>query len=152
MRHNIIETIIAGAVILVAAAFLYFVLDRTKVEAFTSYPLEARFYDAPGLAKGAEIRIAGVTVGRVTDITLDMDRVEVIVAMEVQEGLMLPKDTRASIGYDGLLGDAVLVLHPGQASETFAPGERITKTSAPENVVDQIGHYVFGTGVGGDGF
>ena len=95
MRHNIIETLVAGTVILVAMLFLLFVLDRTQPETVKSYPLEARFYDAPGLPVGAQVRIAGVPVGEVTAVRLDTEQYVVMVDLMIHEGVLLPSDTLA---------------------------------------------------------
>ena len=150
MRHNIIETLVAGAVIIVAALFLLFVLDRTQPETVKSYPLEARFYDAPGLPVGAEVRIAGVQVGQVVGVRLDPQEYVVLVDLMIHDDVLISSDTVAEITYDGLLGDGILKLTPGVLKDVLPPGGRIKKTVAPENVIDQIGHFIYGTGVSDD--
>lgn len=146
MRHNLIETVVAGVVLLVAAAFLFFVIDQTRPPSFKGYALSARFDSAPDLQPGAQVRIAGVEVGRVTAVQLDMQRFEVEIALLVRQDLSLPADTRARISSDGLMGGGILVLQPGSAEERLAAGDRIRFTESPVNVVDQFGRFIYGGG------
>lgn len=144
MRRNIIETVVAGVVLLVAAAFLVFVVDQTRPVSFEGYALTARFEDAPTLKPGAEVRLAGVTVGRVTSVTLDMQRFEVDVGLLVRQDLALATDTRAVMSFDGLMGDGLIELKPGRAAERLKAGDRIRDTESPVNIIDQFGRFIYG--------
>lgn len=143
MRRNIIETIVAGLVLLVGLGFLAYVLDTTEQSRFSGYPLQARFQDAPSLKPGAEVRIAGVAVGRVTRVTLDIKRYDVLVDLEVSEKVKLPADSVAELSFDGVLGDGIIVLRPGTEATLLQAGERVRRTVSPVNVVDQLGRYIF---------
>lgn len=143
MRRNIIETIIAGLVLVVGLGFLAYVLNATEQRGFAGYALQARFHDAPSLKPGAEVRIAGVAVGRVSAVTLDMKRFDVLVDFQVSEQVKLPVDSEAVLSFDGALGDAILVLRPGQEATLLQAGERVRRTVSPVNVVDQLGRFIF---------
>lgn len=144
MRRNIIETVVAGVVLLVAAAFLVFVIGQTRPTRFEGYGLSARFEDAPTLEAGDEVRIAGVAVGQVTAVTLDLQRFEVEVALTVRQDLSLATDTRAVMTFDGLIGGAIIELKPGQGAEKLKAGDRIRATESPVNVIDQFGRFIYG--------
>jgi phospholipid/cholesterol/gamma-HCH transport system substrate-binding protein len=143
MRRNIIETIIAGVVLLVGLGFLVYVLESTEQEGFAGYALQARFEDAPSLKQGAEVRIAGVRVGRVTGVALDRKRFDVLVDFEVAEQVKLPTDSQVLLGFDGVVGDAILILKPGQESAVLQAGDRVRRTVSPVNIVDQLGRFIF---------
>ena len=143
MRRNIIETIVAGLVLVVGLGFLAYVLNATDQRDFDGYPLQARFQDAPSLKPGAEVRIAGVAVGRVTAVALDMKRFDVVVDFQLSVQVKLPADSEATLGFDGAFGDAVLVLRPGQDPTILQAGERVRNTVSPVNVVDQLGRFIF---------
>jgi phospholipid/cholesterol/gamma-HCH transport system substrate-binding protein len=143
MHRNIIETIVAGLVLVVGLGFMVYVLNATEPARFSGYPLQARFQDAPSLKPGAEVRIAGVAVGRVTGVTLDMKRYDVLVDLQVSDRVKLPADSEAILSFDGVLGDAIVVLRPGQETTLLQAGERVRNTVSPVNVVDQLGRYIF---------
>jgi len=146
MRRNIIETVVAGVVLLVAAAFLIFVYDQTQPESFEGYALTARFEDAPTLQPGADVRVAGVTVGRVTAVTLDMQRFEVEVALLVRNDLSLASDSKAVMTFDGLMGSGIVELKPGKGADRLKAGDRIRQTESPVNLIDQFGRFIYGEG------
>jgi phospholipid/cholesterol/gamma-HCH transport system substrate-binding protein len=143
MHRNIIETIIAGLVVVVGLGFLAYVLNATEQRSFAGYALQARFQDAPSLKPGADVRIAGVAVGRVTGVTLDIKRYDVLVEFQLAKKVKLPVDSEASISFDGVLGDAFIVLRLGQEGTLLQAGERVRNTVSPVNVVDQLGRYIF---------
>jgi phospholipid/cholesterol/gamma-HCH transport system substrate-binding protein len=143
MHRNIIETIVAGLVLVVGLGFLAYVLNATEHRDTAGYPLQARFQDAPSLKPGAEVRIAGVAVGRVSAVTLDMQRFDVLVDFQLSMQVKLPADSEASLSFDGALGDAILVLRPGQDATILQAGERVRNTVSPVNVVDQLGRFMY---------
>lgn len=112
------------------------------------YPLNARFATVGDLKKNAQVKLAGVPVGKVSDIQVE-DYVGVV-RFEVQEGLELPADTIASIRTAGLLGEAYISLSPGAAEENLEPGDRIAQTEPPLDLMQLLGKYAFGSVEDGD--
>ena len=75
-ERNPIAVAVAGLVILAAIALLvYFSGDLPIIGGGTGYT--AYFAEAAGLQPGNEVRIAGVTVGSVTGVSLDGAKVAV---------------------------------------------------------------------------
>ncbi|MEO6020610.1 MAG: MlaD family protein [Knoellia sp.] len=78
----------------------------------------ASFSEAGGLRSGDEVRIAGVRVGKVTDITLDGNKVNV--AFRITEDVAFGPESGASIRMKTLLGQKFVSLEPkgrGQLAE-----------------------------------
>jgi phospholipid/cholesterol/gamma-HCH transport system substrate-binding protein len=73
---------------------------------------QARFTDATGLVNGDEIRIAGVRVGEVDDISL-VDRKVALVKFSVQRSVELPRSTEATIKFRNLIGQRYIALDQG---------------------------------------
>ncbi|NUR91033.1 MAG: MCE family protein [Nonomuraea sp.] len=87
----------------------------------------ALFTDATGLRAGDDVRIAGVRVGRVEDVTLSGDKAEV--SFTVLERTHLPRAVVAAIRWRDLVGDRYLALSTGAgAAGALKPGELITDT------------------------
>ncbi|AKS24445.1 MAG: Putative ABC transporter [Leptospirillum sp. Group II 'C75'] len=81
-----------------------------------SYRIYADFRSVDGLEKGTAVRIAGVRVGEVTDITLrssGMAHVE----MMIFDGLKLPADIHPVIFSNGFLGKLYIELVPGKSAK-----------------------------------
>src|SRR3712207_188466 len=66
--------------------------------------LTAIFDRIDGLSNGADVRIAGVRVGAVTDTRIDPQTFSAELTMKVDRNLRLPDDTSAEVTSEGLLG------------------------------------------------
>ncbi|WP_022728333.1 outer membrane lipid asymmetry maintenance protein MlaD [Fodinicurvata sediminis] len=150
MRRNIIETVMGGVVILIAAAFLIFAFNASDFPGSSSgYSVVADFDNASGLNTGSEVRMSGVPVGKVVHRELDEDTFLARVTLSINDGVELPADTSAKITGDGLMGSNYISLSPGGAEDNIQPGGRIEYTQGAMNLMDLIGRFVFGGAGGG---
>ncbi|MBU3920237.1 MAG: outer membrane lipid asymmetry maintenance protein MlaD [Alphaproteobacteria bacterium] len=121
MRESAFETVVGALVVVVAAVFLWFALARGGEAATGSdqYELTARFNSVSGLARGSDVRIAGVKAGIVKAIDGDPERFEAVVTLSLDTKWVLPDDTDARVSTDGLLGGAYIALEPGGGMDTL---------------------------------
>jgi phospholipid/cholesterol/gamma-HCH transport system substrate-binding protein len=89
------------------------------------------------------VRSAGVTVGRVTSISLDPKTYQGVVRMEIDNFVKFPKDTSAKILTAGLLGDQYVGLEPGSDEKELAAGAVITQTQSAVVLENLIGQLIF---------
>lgn len=121
---------IIGTVVLVGlAALVYFWGDLPGIRG-TTY--EAEFTEAAGLRPDDEVRVAGIKVGEVKDVELDVDRV--LVTFRVDD-TWIGDHTTAAIKIKTLLGRKFLALHPTGGAEQD-PDQRIgrDRTATPYDV------------------
>ncbi|MFY0407367.1 MCE family protein [Solicola sp. PLA-1-18] len=94
----------------------------------------AEFSEAGGLKSGNEVRLAGVSVGKVKDITLDGDRVKVELLLD--KGVRFGEQSGAEIRVRTLLGAMFVAITPDGSGQlpvdSVIPVER---TVAPYDVV-----------------
>lgn len=105
------------------------------------YMLQAVFQRTDGLSVGAQVRMAGVPVGRVTEQVLD-ERFRAHVTMIMAPGLALPADSSAIIETDGLLGGKYIEVQPGAAEAMLPPGGRIEYTQDSVVIEDLLARIV----------
>lgn len=108
-----------------------------------TYQVHAYFSNIGGLKPKASIKSAGVLVGRVTDIKLDMKRYEADVVMSVDKRYQFPKDTFASILTSGLLGEQYIGLMPGGDNEMLQNGEQLKQTQSAVVLEDLISKFIY---------
>ncbi|MEO7622768.1 MAG: outer membrane lipid asymmetry maintenance protein MlaD [Gallionella sp.] len=108
-----------------------------------TYQVHAYFSNIGGLKPKASIKSAGVLVGRVTDIKLDMKRYEADVVMSVDKRYQFPKDTFASILTSGLLGEQYIGLVPGGDNEMLQNGEQLKQTQSAVVLEDLISKFIY---------
>lgn len=88
----------------------------------------AEFTNVSGLKNGDFVRVAGVEVGKVRDITINADAT-VRVTFSAGESVALTEASRVEIRYDDLIGGRYLALEEGAAdNRTLKPGDTIPVT------------------------
>jgi virulence factor Mce-like protein len=97
------------------------------------YQLVIRFPEATTLAEAADVRIAGVTVGKVRSKELDRtdNRTKVILKIDPKFA-PIPKDTRAILRQKTLLGETFVELTPGNP----AKGKLADGATLPDGAVE----------------
>ena len=116
------ETKVGILVLAAAAGFGWLTLQSgTLLGGFgtgsSTRELSSAFTDVEGLNVGSPVKIAGVTVGEVTDITL-MPTGVAIVEFKVNDEVPLPASVTAQVATSGLIGEKYLALISGVAAGT----------------------------------
>jgi phospholipid/cholesterol/gamma-HCH transport system substrate-binding protein len=117
------------------------VFGQFRFDSRTSY--RAVFTNVSGLKGGNFVRIAGVEVGKVSDMTLNGDGT-VTVDFAIDKSLELTEGTKAAVRYENLIGDRYLSLEDGPGSvRPLQPGETIplARTSPALDVDALIGGF-----------
>ena len=143
MTGNVIEAVMGGVVLIVAALFLFFAYSTSQVRAVQGYEVTAQFERVGALRDGGDVRIAGVKIGSIVSETLDPKTFLADVRMSIDPAYKLPDDTVAEIVSNGLLGDQYMSLVPGGSDQTIPPGGRIKFTQAPVSLENLIGQMIF---------
>jgi len=145
-RHSAIEIATGAAVLLVAGGFLVFAVANTgRKLGEAGYNLHATFDHVDGLSPGADVRIAGVKIGKVGSIALDPKSYQANVSFSVENDVQLTTDSSATISTDGLLGGKYLALATGGEEKMLKAGDTITITQGSVNLEALIGKYIFGS-------
>jgi phospholipid/cholesterol/gamma-HCH transport system substrate-binding protein len=143
MARNPIETILGALVLLVAAGFLAFVSTTTDLRQVSGYEIAARFTKVGGLKVGGDVRLAGIQIGSVKDLSLDAESFEAVVSMSILDSVPLPTDTRAVITSDGLLGGSYVKLIPGSDTAMLESGASLDRTQDYQSLEDLVGEIIF---------
>jgi phospholipid/cholesterol/gamma-HCH transport system substrate-binding protein len=146
MGRKGIETLVGFFVLAGFVAVGYLALQAANLASFNvgqTYVLTARFDNIGGLKPRAPVRSAGVTVGRVKSITLDSQRFQGVVTMEMEGAFQFPKDTSAAILTAGLLGDQYIGLSPGGDDKNLGAGDVITQTQSAVVLESLISQFLF---------
>lgn len=113
------------------------VFGQFRFDSTSTY--SAVFTNVSGLKGGNFVRIAGVEVGKVRDMTLHKDGT-VTVDFNLDSNLTLTQATRAVVRYENLIGDRYLALEDAPGSvRKLQPGETIPLArTAPALDVDAL--------------
>ncbi|HYO02295.1 MAG TPA: MCE family protein [Mycobacterium sp.] len=117
-RNTIIKFVIFAAIMSLLTVFLFFTFGQYRTGSTNGY--SAVFTDASRLAAGETVRVAGIRVGTVTDVSLQPDRT-VVVEFDADRAIPLTTGTQAAIRYLNLTGDRFLDLIDGPGSTRLMP-------------------------------
>jgi phospholipid/cholesterol/gamma-HCH transport system substrate-binding protein len=93
---------------LVMATILIFLLSGSGGFFWQRYSLKTTFANIAGLKEGAPVRVAGVEVGSVSDVSFVGDRVEVVMEVNNENRTRITSTSVASLGSVSLLGEAAV--------------------------------------------
>ena len=107
--------VIIGTLFLVMA--LYFIGNNQNLFG-SRFTVHAIFKNVSGLQKGNNVRFSGINVGTVRDIEMINDT-SVLVSFILKEEMnqFIRRDAIASLGTDGLLGNRIINVIPGDGSD-----------------------------------
>jgi len=142
-----------GLFVFMGILALFFLTTRvTSFDAYEGgegYDLTARFDQVGSLKTRSPVSIAGVQIGRVTEVEFDNDRLEAVVTMRIASRYdRIPSDSDASILTQGILGGQYVGLQPGGAEDYFEDGDEIPFTQSAVVLEQLISKYLFSQGGG----
>ncbi|MCI5050127.1 MAG: outer membrane lipid asymmetry maintenance protein MlaD [Rickettsiales bacterium] len=146
MARNIIETIMGAVVLAVAGGFLYFAYDQGSVTNIDGYVVNARFDDITGISNGSDVRVAGMKIGVVNDLSFNEQSYQATAHLMIDGNVKLPEDSSASVVSSGLLGEKFIKLEPGGSDKTLDSGDTIKFTQSSVSFEELIGKFVFSSG------
>jgi phospholipid/cholesterol/gamma-HCH transport system substrate-binding protein len=112
-----------AAVMTLLTASLFFVFGEYRTGSTNAY--SAVFTDVSRLAAGQSVRVAGIRVGTVRDVTLRPDNT-VLVTFDADRDVVLTGGTKLAVRYLNLVGDRYLDLVDGPGpTRPLPPGSQI---------------------------
>jgi phospholipid/cholesterol/gamma-HCH transport system substrate-binding protein len=115
---TLIKFTIFAVVMAMLTGFLFLVFNETRTGATNGY--SAVFADASRLKPGDTVRVAGIRVGTVEDVSLQADR-KVLVEFDADRNIVLTTATTAQVRYLNLVGDRYLELVDTPGSTKILP-------------------------------
>jgi phospholipid/cholesterol/gamma-HCH transport system substrate-binding protein len=145
MTESKTEILVGGLVLAVAVGFLVFAGQTTGMtRGAEEYRLNASFRSIDGVSIGTDVRMAGVKIGRVTDISLDPETYRAQTVFTVEQGIEVPDDSAVSISSEGLLGGNYVEIQPGGSPFYLAAGDEIEFTQSSVGLISLLTKFVSG--------
>ena len=132
MKSDIFEFIVGLGVIIIAGWFIFSVVSKseklTNVGETTKYI--ASFNDVSGISVGSNIKLAGVTVGKVLELKLDEINYTAEMVLGINRKIKIPNDSEIIITSEGLLGGNYVSISPGGSDIFLKANEKFSFTQS----------------------
>jgi len=103
------------------------------------YQIQGFFGSVGGLQAGADVQLAGITVGYVKDITFGPNnKVKVVMSITKSQMQRIRADSIASIKTFGLMGDRYVAITVGSEDEQIIPPDGVIKTQEFVELTDAL--------------
>jgi len=129
------------------------VADLKSLGTEPTWKLYATFDNIGGLKVSSPVKIGGVVIGRVTDISLDDKTLSPLVTMDISDQYTdkIPDTSSLAIRTQGLLGEQFLALNlgfddPELGSSMLKDGGTLRDTKSAMVLEDLIGQFLYKSG------
>lgn len=145
MRESLSEVLVGAAVLVVAGGFVAFTANATGFgNSDDGMVLTASFRSVEGVDIGTDVRLAGVQIGRVSDVVLNTQSYRADATLALDSGVPIPNDSSAVVASEGLLGGSFIEIVPGGSLDNFVSGEEIVDTQGAVSLLQLLLTYVAG--------
>jgi len=127
---------------IMAMAWMAIKLGQVGGLGSSGYNVSATFEDAGGLRAGADVMLAGVSIGRVASVQLKGQE-EALLQLEIQQGVKLTTDAIAAVRTKGIIGERYIRISQGADDTTIEDHGEIEETESAINIEDLISKYIF---------
>ena len=147
MKENKLEVIIGAVVLAVAFGFVVFLYQATGISVSNSrhYELKADFRSADGIHVGTDVRLAGVKVGTVSDLSLNVGTYRAEAELAIENEVDIPEDSALTVSSEGLLGGNFIEIIPGASYEYMQPGDEFLDTQGSVSLISLLLKFVSGS-------
>lgn len=146
MGNSRTEIVVGFFLVLGFLAFGWLAVQLGEVPWLTeskSYSLAAEFNNISGVKVGADVQVAGVTVGKVRQLTLNKDNMAVV-GIQIDRSVKVPLDSIASVKSQGIIGDKYIQISLGGDEKLYKTGETIVDTESSVDLESLISKFAFG--------
>ncbi len=145
MAGQTTETLVGAAVLAAAVGFVAFAAQFTEFTATSSdVSLTASFRSIEGVSVGTDVRMVGVKIGTVSDVTLDTDTYRATAVLTLDSDVPVPDDSAAIVSSEGLLGGSFVEILPGASIDYSADGDQILDTQGSVSLIDLLLKFIAG--------
>ncbi|MCY4287893.1 MAG: outer membrane lipid asymmetry maintenance protein MlaD [Aestuariivita sp.] len=142
-NYSKIEVATGALVVAIAAAFMIYAGQVTGVtNSRSGYELTASFRSLEGVSVGTDIRLSGIKIGSVTDISLNPENYRIDAKFRVQNDVDIPEDSAAIVTLEGLFGGNFVEILPGGSLMYLAAGDEILDTQSPVSLLNLMMRFV----------
>ena len=142
MRYSLVEILLGAIVLITAIGFLTLGMQSINSQK-NGYNISLIFGSTAGLKNGDDVKISGISVGKITKLELDPDDYNAKVNIIIDNNIKIPDDSSAKITSSSLLGGNFLDIIPGSSEQNLGPSDIIYDTTDPVSFTDMLGKVIF---------
>ena len=140
-QNNLAEVLTGALVVAVAAILLVFIYTRSGTS-LSGYEILAKVPNVAGLGKGTDVRLSGIKIGTVSDMTLDTNNFLVTIHMDIRKDIQIPTDSSMQVTQAGLLGGQYISITPGGDDKNIPPGGTLANAQGSVDLMGLAARFI----------
>ena len=138
MKVNILDAFLGFIILLITGLFVFYVYITVDTKLFKadSLILNARFENIDGIVVGSKVKLSGVNIGAVKNISIDPESFYALVTIGFDKEFNFPDDTEASVQLEGLLGGSYISILPGGSDVMLLNNQEILYTQGSTSILN----------------
>tara|TARA_B100001027_G_scaffold197384_1_gene154814 strand:- start:3 stop:449 length:447 start_codon:yes stop_codon:yes gene_type:complete len=144
MKNNYFETTL-GLIILIFASYAMFIFIQANktYNKKETIELSAKFLKSGGIFIGNDVKLRGIKIGTVSNVSLDEEYLAKI-DMLIDKKINLPRNSEISVQSDGILGNKYISILPGDESQPYLVNQdSFLIVNDFESIEDQVSKIIF---------
>ena len=136
---------VSGLLILLISIICIFYYS-TKVNIFNKVDklyINSSFFDIGNINIGNDVKIKGVKVGEVSNISLDEQNYVAIITSSINKSFKIPIDSIFKISNNGFIGSPYIEIELGNSEDTFKNNDYTTNNVDAVSLEEIINNFIF---------
>ena len=138
MKIHFLDAVLGFLVLLVTGLFIFYIYITIDTKLFKrdGFQLHARFDNIEGIVAGSKVKLSGVNIGTVKNISLEPEDFYALITMNFDKQFNFPDDTEASVQLEGLLGGSYISILPGGSDVMLLNDQEILYTQGSTSILN----------------
>ena len=107
------------------------------------FQINSSFFDIGNINIGNDVKINGVKVGEVSNISLDQENYMAIITSSVNESIKIPNDSVFKISNNGFIGSPYIEIELGNSEESFKNNDYTINNVDAVSLEEIINNFIF---------
>ena len=136
---------VSGLLILLISIICIFYYS-TKVNIFNKVDklyINSSFFDIGNINIGNDVKIKGVKVGEVSNVSLDEENYVAIITSSINKSFKIPIDSIFKISNNGFIGSPYIEIELGSSEESFKNNDYAINNIDAVSLEDIINNFIF---------
>lgn len=143
MKTKYLQSGLGLACLLVFFLFGLYIFSSLSSGAGKTKSLHASFTNIDGISVGSDVKISGMKVGTVENISLNSNY-SAVLSIAVLDEILIPDDSSLGIETSGIFGGRYVALNPGSSPDYLVDGDEIYFTQSALNLEGIVRKFLVG--------
>tara|TARA_B100000282_G_scaffold195733_1_gene142930 strand:- start:156 stop:596 length:441 start_codon:yes stop_codon:yes gene_type:complete len=139
-----LEFILGLLILSVSIVFMFYYLSKLNLfNKVDKLQINSSFFDIGNINIGNDVKIKGVKVGEVSNISLDEENYVAIITSSINDSIKIPIDSVFKISNNGFIGSPYIEIELGNSEDSFKNNDYTTNNVDAVSLEEIINNFIF---------